>query len=51
VELVRTRDFKTWERSPNAPFIQPSPADGTVSPFAGVCSHTQQHSVTFAVLF
>jgi hypothetical protein len=35
VELVRTRDFKTWEHSPNAPFIKPTPKDGTVSPFAG----------------
>jgi hypothetical protein len=35
VELIRTRDFKTWERSPNRPFIQPSPEDGMVSPFAG----------------
>ena len=35
VELIRTRDFKVWERSPNRPFIEPSPADGTIAPYAG----------------
>eukprot|EP00035_Acanthoeca_spectabilis_P013138 m.238986 g.238986 ORF g.238986 m.238986 type:complete len:467 (-) comp15813_c1_seq4:208-1608(-) len=35
VELVRTRDFQTWERSPNAPFLEPSEADAQVAPFAG----------------
>ena len=35
VELIRTKDFKSWERSPNRPFIQPSVADGTISPYAG----------------
>ena len=35
IELIRTRDFKTWERSPHAPFIAPSPADGLVAPFNG----------------
>jgi hypothetical protein len=35
VELIRTKDFKSWERSVNAPFIQPSPGDGMISPFAG----------------
>jgi hypothetical protein len=35
VELVRTANFQTWERSKNAPFIEPTMADGLVSPFAG----------------
>ena len=25
VELIRTKDFKTWERSPNRPFVRPPP--------------------------
>ena len=35
VYLVRTRDFETWESSPNAPFIMHTEADAKVSPFAG----------------
>ena len=35
VELIRTKDFVHWERSPNAPFLQPSVADAQVAPFAG----------------
>jgi len=35
VELVRTADFKTWERSPNRPFVAPSVGDAQVAPFAG----------------
>eukprot|EP00912_Choanoflagellata_sp_UC4_P001896 UC4_evm1s1216 len=35
VELIRTSDFRSWERSKNAPFIEPSSQDGLISPFAG----------------
>ena len=35
VELIRTLDFATWERSANRPFIQPTARDALVSPFAG----------------
>ena len=48
VELIRTKDFKTWQRSPNAPFIQPSPMDGTVSEFAGFPAIAAGRALPFA---
>ena len=35
VELIRTKDFVSWERSPNRPFIQPTRADAQVAPYNG----------------
>ncbi len=35
VELLRTRDFVSYERSKNAPFIEPTVEDGQIAPFAG----------------
>jgi len=35
VDLFRTKDFKTWESSPNAPFLAPSAADAQISNLFG----------------
>merc|ERR1712125_207124 len=35
VNIVRTSDFLSWELSSQTPFINPSPDDAVVSPYAG----------------